>query len=77
MTGGQFEDIVRNALRLRDDQRRARLLDQSNYDAADARFVSTVLEAAGFAVPEPPPAVVKARRTRAKKNEDAAFPEAG
>lgn len=73
MTGEQFETVVRNALRLRDDQRRARLLDKSNYDAADAAFIRTVLEAAGFEVPEPVVKAVAKGRVARRKNTAAAF----
>jgi hypothetical protein len=77
MTPAEFETVCRRELKARDAMRKSRLFDQAVWDEADRVFIKAVAAAAGLEMPEPPPAVVKARRTRAKKNEDAAFPEAG
>jgi len=73
VTGENFEAILREALRRRDDQRRARLLDMGNYAAADALFVKTVLEAAGFTTPEAVEKVMATGKVARRKNRAAAF----
>lgn len=81
MTRQAFEQLVRDALAARDKTRKARLFDADLMAAADSAFLTVVLEGAGYPAPPEVAAVAektaaKARRSR-KKNEDAAFPEAG
>ena len=73
MTGPEFETVLRRALRLRDDQRRARLLDKANYDMADSAFVAEVLAAAGFEVPAAAVKTVAKGKVAQRKNRAAAF----
>lgn len=77
MTREGFEGLVREALRERDRQRRARLMDASSYTAADAAFIAKVAEAAGYKTPpeakETAAKTTRRRRQAAAANEAAAF----
>ncbi|HEX6520952.1 MAG TPA: hypothetical protein VF070_13215 [Streptosporangiaceae bacterium] len=68
-----LEQVIRRELRARDAARRARLFDQTAYEAADAAFVVKVMEAAGFPAPEAAGKAVRRGRRAAAKNEAAAF----
>ncbi len=81
MTRQAFEQLVAGALAERDKKRRSRLHDPNVMAEADSAFVAKVTEAAGYTIPaevaaETGKTATRARRAR-KKNEDAAFGEAG
>jgi hypothetical protein len=78
MTRGEaFEQTVRTALAERDRQRRARIMDPANYQAADSAFVAAVMTAAGYEVPDHAAKTVRRGRRAAAENQAAAFGEAG
>jgi hypothetical protein len=73
MTPEAFEQLVRDALAERDRQRRARLMDPMNYEAADSAFVAKVMQAAGYAEPEDTQQAKTRARRAARQNSTAAF----
>ena len=68
-----FEALVREELAKRDRQRRARIMDPLNYEAADAAFIAAVLAGAGFKIPEHAEKTIRRGRRAAAVNEAAAF----
>lgn len=68
-----FEALLRAELVKRDNARRGRPLDPVTYEAADNAFVSTVMQAAGFAEPEETEKVAARTSRRRRANEDRAF----
>ena len=73
MNSTDFETLVRGALAERDRQRRARLMDPVNYQAADSAFV--VMKAAGYDPPEHAAKAVRRGKRAAAENLAATFPD--